>query len=124
MSVELNHFVGQDQQGQNYVVQGQYIGQNCLKPCRSKSTTDNIVIRTSSIRKRFCRLRSIMAFGAKICRARSIRTVGQCQLFKLGQDQRSRLGQVQWVPPNVYLLTGNDQNVCGFGLGVCLQHSP
>ena len=38
-----------------------------------------------------------MAFGAKICRAKSIRNVGQGQLYKLGQDQWSRLGQMHWV---------------------------
>ena len=98
MSAKVNNFLGQDQQGQHFVGQGQYIRQIYQKPCRSKSILVNIGIRTSSKRKKICRARSIMPFGAKICRAKSIRTVGQGQLYKLGQDQWSRLGQMHWVP--------------------------
>ena len=97
MSAKVNNFLGQDQQGQHFVGQGQYIRQIYQKPCRSKSILVNIGIRTSSKRKKICRARSIMPFGAKICRAKSIRTVGQGQLYKLGQDQWSRLGQMHWV---------------------------
>ena len=79
MSDKINNFVGQDQKGQNFVVQGQYVRQICQKQCRSKSITVNIEIRTRSKRKAFCRARSIMAFRAKICRAKSIRSVGQGQ---------------------------------------------
>ena len=79
MSVKVNNFLGQDQKGHNFVVQGQYVRQISQKPCRSKSITVNIGIRTRSKRKAFCRARSIMAFGAKICRAKSIRSVGQGQ---------------------------------------------
>ena len=79
MSVKINNFVGQDQKGQNFVVQGQYVRQICQKQCRSKSITINVGIRARSMRKTICRARSIMAFGVKICRAKSIRSVGQGQ---------------------------------------------
>ena len=53
MSAKVSVFLGQDQQGQHFVGQGQYIRQIHQKPCRSKSILVNIGIRTSSKSKYF-----------------------------------------------------------------------